>query len=105
IPNRGRKLLAGTYATGKIVMETHDDVVSIPSDAVAVEKAGKFVFVVEGGKAKRVPITTGFNDGAYTEVMDGLHGGEEVVVTGRDAVTPNAPVATTPWAPPAKRRK
>ncbi len=99
LPNHDGKILAGTYATGRIVMETHRDVVSVPSDAIGVEKTGKFVFVVQNGKAKRVPVTTGFNDGAYTEVSNGLHGGEQVVVTGRDALTPNAPLATTQWFP------
>jgi len=101
LPNPDGKILAGTYATGRVVMETHRGVVSIPSDAVGVEKTGKFVFVVQNGKAKRVPVVTGFNDGAYTEITDGLHGGEEVVVTGRDAVTPNAPLNTTQWSPSA----
>jgi RND family efflux transporter MFP subunit len=95
LPNRGGKILAGTYATARIVMETHPGVLSVPTPAVGVEKAGKFVFVVEGGKAKRIPVTTGFDDGAYTEITTGLRGGETVVVTGRDNLTPNAPVAAT----------
>ena len=102
LPNRDGKILAGTYATAKVVLETHPGVISIPSPAVGTEKSGKFVFVVESGKAKRVAITTGFNDGAYTEIMNGLHGGEQVVVTGKDALTPGAPVTTSAWTPPVK---
>jgi RND family efflux transporter MFP subunit len=102
LPNKDGKILAGTYATARIVMETHPNVISIPSPAVGVEKAGKFVFVVENGKAKRVPVTTGFDDGAFTEIAEGLRGGEVVVVTGRDNLTPNASVTTSQWVPPAK---
>jgi RND family efflux transporter MFP subunit len=102
LPNHGGTILPGSYATAKVVLETHSNVLSVPSPAVGTEKAGKFVFVVEGGKAKRVGVTTGFNDGAYTEIQTGLHGGEQVVVTGRDALTPGAPVTVSAWTPPVK---
>jgi HlyD family secretion protein len=103
IPNVDGKILAGTYASARIVMETHPAVVSVPTAAVGAEKSGKFVYVVESGKARRVPVTTGFDDGVYTEIAMGLHGGEQVVVTGRDALTPNAPVAASAWIAPASK--
>ena len=103
LPNQDGKILAGAYATAKIVMETHPGVVGVPTLAVGVEKSGKFVFIVVDGKAKRVPVTTGFDDGAYTEIVEGLHGGEQIVVTGRDTLTPNARVTITPWVAPTKK--
>jgi RND family efflux transporter MFP subunit len=102
LPNRSGQILPGTYAMVKTVLETHPGIVSIPSLAVGSDKSGKFVFVVENGRAKRVVVTTGFDDGDYTEIRDGLRGQEEVVVTGRDALTPNVTVRTTSWTPPAK---
>ena len=103
LPNRSGHLLTGTYATVKVVLETHPGVVSVPTQAVGSEKAGKFVFVVENGKAKRVGVTVGFDDGTYTEIQDGLHGSEQVVVTGRDALSPHISVQTAPWTPAAKK--
>lgn len=103
LPNKDGKILPGTYATAKVVLETHSNVISVPSLAVGVEKAGKFIFVVENGKAKRVTVTSGFDDGAYTEIVEGLHGGEQVVVTGRDTLTPGATVNSSPWTPLAKK--
>ena len=81
-------------------METHPGVVSVPTPAVGVEKSGKFVYVVENGKARRVPVTTGFDDGSNTEIVGGLQGREEVVVTGRDSLSANARVTATEWHPP-----
>jgi|SRR5579871_2756824 len=103
LPNRDRAILPGAYAMAKVVLETHRAVLSLPTAAVGVEKAGKFVFTVENGHAKRVAVKVGFNDGTYTEITEGLHGGEQVVVTGRDALTPNASLQATPWTPPARR--
>jgi RND family efflux transporter MFP subunit len=103
LPNHDRKILPGAYAIAKVVLETHPNVVSIPTAAVGVEKAGKFAFVVENGHARRVAIKTGFEDGTHMEIVEGLQGGEQVVVTGRDALTPNAAVIATHWTPPAKK--
>jgi RND family efflux transporter MFP subunit len=103
LPNKQGSILPGAYATVKVALETHPNVTSIPSAAVGADKTGKFVYVVVSGKAKRVAITIGFDDGAFTEIVSGLHGGEQVVVTGRDALSPNAIVTTTPWIPQIKK--
>jgi RND family efflux transporter MFP subunit len=103
LPNRDRKILPGAYAAAKVVLETHPNVISVPTAAVGVEKSGKFVFVIENGRARRVAVTTGFDDGAHTEIVEGLQGGEKVVVIGRDALAPNAAVTTTPWTPPVRK--
>jgi len=105
LPNQDGKILSGAYVTARIVMETHPHVISVPSPAVGVEKTGKLVFVVVNGKAKRMPVTTGFDDGVYTEIVEGLHGDEQVVVTGRESLTPNASVTATQWVPPVKKAK
>jgi len=41
----------------------------------------------------------------FTEIAEGLKGDEEVVVTGRDALTPGTLVATTKWVPKKKGAK
>jgi HlyD family secretion protein len=104
VPNAGRVLLPGGYVIAKVTLDTHHNVVSLPSAAIGSDKSGKFVYVVEGGKAKRKPITVGFDSGKETEVEEGLSGAEEVVVTGRDALTPGAPVTTSPWTPKKRTR-
>ncbi len=102
LPNADHRLLPGGYVVAKVALENHPGVIAVPSPAVGVEKSGKSVFTVEGGKVKRVPVTTGFDDGKWTEITSGLHGNEEVIVTGRDAVSPGAAVTTSAWKPKQK---
>jgi RND family efflux transporter MFP subunit len=104
VANAGHVLLGGSYVIAKVTLETHHNVISLPDAAIGSDKSGKFVFVVVGGKAKRVPISVGFDNGKETEVTDGLKGDEEAVVTGRDALTPNAAVTTSPWVPTKPRK-
>jgi len=105
LPNPNRLLLSGAYVTAKLDLETHTGVVAVPSGGIGSEKSGKFVYAVVQGKAKRIPVTVGFNDGAFTEVREGLKGTEEVVIEGRDALTPGAPVKTSKWEPKKKKPK
>jgi hypothetical protein len=44
-------------------------------------------------------VTDDFDDGAVVEIVEGLKSGEEVVVVGRDALTPDASVNVTKWTP------
>ena len=104
LPSTAGPLPPGSYVVAKVGLERHSGVISLPNPAVGSEKSGKFVFINDHGKAKRLPITVGFNDGKRTEIIEGLQGDEEVVVTGRDSLTPGAPVTTSPWVPkPAKK--
>jgi HlyD family secretion protein len=103
LPNPKGLLLAGTYATVKLTLETHLNVLSIPTAAINNEKTGKSVFVVNGNKAKRVPVTIGFDDGTNTEIVEGLTGNEEVIVTGKEGITPDASVITSPYTGPRKK--
>ncbi len=101
LANSPRVLTPGAYALVKVVLETHKGVISLPAAAVASDKSGKFVYAVSGGKAVRKNVEVGFSDGEFTEIKTGLTPADEIVVTGRDAVTPQGPVTTSPYVPKA----
>jgi hypothetical protein len=61
--------------------------------------------VLEGEKAKRVKIETGFDGGDWLEVVKGLTGSDEVVVLGTDLVTDGAPVSAKRKEEPPKRKE
>src|SRR5262245_58051956 len=94
VPNSDRALRPGMYATVKVGVERHADVWLIPIEALVMERANAFVFVADGGKAKKITIRIGFNDGDKVEVVSGLAGGESVILSGRmslaDGVAVNA---------------
>jgi len=81
VPNRDLKLMPGMTANVSIIITTKNDVLRISNAALrfrfsdrtagAAEKKGPAVWVLENGKPKRVPLTPGISDGAYTEVVSG----------------------------------
>lgn len=80
LPNPGRQLRPGMYASIRLGVEKHADVISVPAGALVVEKAGASVFKLADGKAKKTPVKVGFNDGARAEILDGISEGETVLL-------------------------
>jgi multidrug efflux pump subunit AcrA (membrane-fusion protein) len=52
----------------------------VPNQAIRREDGEKVVYVLVGGKGQRRVVKTGWKDGRYTEVLDGLREGERVLI-------------------------
>lgn len=92
LPNKEGTLRPGMYATVKVGVDHHDGVLTVPVEALAMEKTNAFVFKVADGKAKKTAVTLGFNDGARAEVLTGLAEGEPVILVGKATFTDGQPV-------------
>lgn len=95
LPNPAGELRPGMYAKARIGVEQHTDALLIPAEALVLEKAAAFAFVAADGKAKKIPLTIGFNDGQQVEVLKGLDAGQAVILAGKLALAPDQPVKVT----------
>ncbi len=86
LPNPGHKLRPGMYATVRVGVEQHTNVMLVPTEALVMEKANAFLFLVADGKAKKTPVKLGFNDGAKVEVISGLAETAKVILVGKLAL-------------------
>ncbi len=69
----------------------------IPQEAVLADRAGDFVYVVDGeNKANQTRIVLGESIGKMCEVTSGLKGGEKIVLLGLQALRPGMVVAPLP---------
>jgi RND family efflux transporter MFP subunit len=93
LPNPERELRPGMFATVKLGVEQHSQALLVPVGAVAFEKAGASVFTVQNGRAKKLPVKTGFNDGAWVEILDGLAPNQPVILPGKTALNNDQPVS------------
>ncbi|NDA67710.1 MAG: efflux RND transporter periplasmic adaptor subunit [Verrucomicrobia bacterium] len=87
LPNPGHALRPGMYATVRVGVEKHTNVLLVPSEALVMEKANAFVFLADGSKAKKTPVKIGFNDGAKVEIVSGLAESAKVILIGKLALT------------------
>ena len=95
LPNLSGELRPGMYAKARIGVEQHTDTLLIPVDALVMEKTAAFAFTVADGKAKKLPLTIGFNDGQQVEVLKGLEVGQAVILVGKLVLAPEQPVKVT----------
>jgi len=92
LPNAEGALRPGMYATIRVGVERHAATLFVPVEALAMEKTAAFVFKIADGKAKKTPVTLGFNDGAKAEVLTGLQEGEAVILVGKATFADGQPV-------------
>jgi RND family efflux transporter MFP subunit len=92
IPNRDGLLRPGMYGRVNLTLERRENVLTVPAGALFIEGGKTCVYTVADGKAKRVEVETGLDDGIRVEITKGLSGHEPVIVTGKSAVRDGAPV-------------
>lgn len=77
-------VVVGASAKMVIVLETHDDVLALPIEAVAGTIDHGSVYPEDGGDP--VDIGLGITDGIYVEVTSGLEEGDRVLIPSPDIV-------------------
>lgn len=95
LQNPKNLLRPGMYAGVKIGIEKHPDALLLPVEAVLFEKAGTAVFLLADGKAKKVPVKTGFNDGSNVEILEGVNPTDPVIAVGKMALSNGQAVRNT----------
>ena len=96
IANPELQLRPGMYATMKVGVQTHNDVLLIRTEGLVMEKANAFVFTFNAGKAKKNAVVLGFNDGKNVEIVSGIDASAEVLEPGKVTLTPDQPVKIKP---------
>jgi membrane fusion protein (multidrug efflux system) len=86
LPNPKGELRPGMYASVQLELERRRDALTIPAEALVVEKAKNSVFTVEDGKAKKIAVKVGFNDAVSVEVVEGIKPDEPVILAGKQAI-------------------
>ncbi len=103
MPNKERQLQPGMFVSATLYLRQHPNALSIPPAAIVTSGSdkGKSVFVVEQGKARRVPIKTDLDDGLWVEVVEGLTGNEDIVMVGKAGLTEGQAVKASAYNLPA----
>ena len=81
LPNGDRKLKPGMLLNVAIEAQARTSP-AVPEIAVVGEGDNSFVFVVDKGIAKRVPVRTGIHQNGMVEILSGIAPGQSVVTEG-----------------------
>ena len=93
VPNPSRLFVPGMYAETTIGVESKQDVLTVPLEAVNQQGDQTSVYVVNpAGKVEDRPIKLGLETSTDAEVLSGLAEGEAVIVSDRSNLKPGQEV-------------
>ncbi|MDO1511625.1 efflux RND transporter periplasmic adaptor subunit [Maribacter confluentis] len=90
--NKEGKLYPGTYANVMLPLESIDDALMVPSEALIPVQNGKRIFIAEQGKAKEIDVEIGARTGNEVRVVSGLKVGDTILTYGVMALKNGTPV-------------
>jgi membrane fusion protein (multidrug efflux system) len=93
IPNRSRVIKPGMFATIVFAVDQKTNAVTVPSNALLKDDSGYYVFAVEESKAHKIPVKTGVEQNAHTEILAGLTGEETIITIGQQFVKDGSAVS------------
>lgn len=91
-PNPNGVLIPGAFAKIEVQMETQNNVVLIPAEAILSETAGQKVYLYRGGNVKPIMVETGTRTNDRVEIVKGIVPGDSVITTGMMQITPRTTV-------------
>jgi membrane fusion protein (multidrug efflux system) len=100
VANSGAALKPGMFLTVQLAQDNRP-AVAIPEEAVVPEQARQFVYVIEGGVARKREVMLGRREPGFVEITDGLSEGDHVVIEGTIKLRDGVPVREAGAAPRA----
>jgi multidrug efflux system membrane fusion protein len=83
--NDKRTLYPNQFVNIRLLLDTHKDVMTMPSAGIQRGVPGTFVYLVNADSTVSVrPVKLGVTDGDRVEVMSGLEPGDRIVIDGAD---------------------
>lgn len=92
VPNDGRTLLSGMYASARIVEATTSNAVLVPKDAITTRDGKRVVQKVQGDSVTYTEVVEGLSDGGRVQIVKGLSSGETVLADARKQLAPGTKV-------------
>ncbi|RYF22110.1 MAG: efflux RND transporter periplasmic adaptor subunit, partial [Flavobacteriales bacterium] len=90
--NANGELLPGSFAKINLALNTLNDAILVPTEAIIPVLKGKVVYVTRNGKAQQVPVESGTRTAEKIVITSGLKVGDTVLTTGAMSLKPDAAV-------------
>lgn len=85
-------LLPGQFVRVELILETIENALLVPTEAIIPDLQGHKVFVNNGGKVKEERVEIGIRTDREVEILSGLKAGDTVITTGILQLRQGAPV-------------
>lgn len=83
LPNPGARLKPGMFARVNLVLDTRENALLVPEQALVPRGGERYVFRIANGKAVLTKVEIGIRRPGEVEIVNGLAAGETIVVDGQ----------------------
>ena len=90
VDNPDGLIKTGSFCTGRFDLPTVTDALAIPQVAVVAEEGRSYVWTSTNGRAHRVEVELGDEDGTFVQVVAGVDENTPVVISGAGILTEGA---------------
>ena len=90
--NSHHQLRPGAFARVEIVMNTYEDAILVPAEALVTELEGQKLFIAKDGKAKSQKVKTGIRTERLVQIVEGLAPQDTILLTGLMSVQEGTPL-------------
>lgn len=102
VPNPEGALLAGMYASARLVLARADQALVVPREAVVTRDGRRMVLRIEGDRAVPTAVVEGLSDGRQVQIVSGLAAGDQVMADARRQLPDDARVKPVLQQPKAE---
>ncbi len=97
IPNPERLLRPGMFASITLIVEEHENALTVPTPAVLKDGQGNYLYMVSADTARKTRVTTGIEQDSLIEILSGIADTTiQVITTGQQFVKDGGPVILQP---------
>jgi cobalt-zinc-cadmium efflux system membrane fusion protein len=96
VGNGDGALLAGMYATARVVLDRADSTIAIPREAIVTRDGQRTVMRVDRDRALPVVVVEGLSDGRRVQIVSGLNAGDQIIADARRQLPADARVKPVP---------
>jgi membrane fusion protein, multidrug efflux system len=90
--NNEGKLYPGTFANVILPLETVNEALLVPTQALIPIQNGKIIFVSKNGKAEEVKVETGTRTDSMIRILSGIKAGDTILTSGVMSLKSGSPV-------------
>ena len=84
IDNQSGLIKVGMFAEVRLITETRENVLLVPSESIVVREGRTVVFIAEEQRVRIQEVHVGIDNGQQVEITEGLSPGQQVVYRGQD---------------------
>ena len=88
----------GSFVRARVTTDVHEQVIAVPRKALVSEAGATYLFVAEADSVRRVDVETGYTDGDWIEVLEGVAADDAVVVIGQGGLRDGSHIEELPDA-------